>query len=156
MSLDVWTPMLTSNPNICNKSLRARNKVAHAELLQGLCCDMLWLWPVRTNNAGYKNIFCPPKNRAKHRTKNITTTFGKSLFLTQYHMRYTIYIPPNTKDLAKKLTMVAYENQQNTITYRRAINSDLLRALKPGLKTVNETPHWSKFLARRLLRLTKI
>ena len=35
MSLDVWTPMLTSNPSFRNRSLHARNKVAHIELLQG-------------------------------------------------------------------------------------------------------------------------
>ena len=27
-------------------------------------------------------------------------TFGKSLFLTKYRMRYAICMPPNTKDLA--------------------------------------------------------
>ena len=27
-------------------------------------------------------------------------------------MRYAIYMPPNTKDLAINLTMVAYENRQ--------------------------------------------
>ena len=32
MPHDVWTPMITSNPSLRNKSLRARNKVAHVEL----------------------------------------------------------------------------------------------------------------------------
>ena len=57
-----------------------------------------------------KNIFCFPKKIAKLKTKNLTTTFGKLLFLTQYLMRYAIYIPPNTKDLAININMVAYEN----------------------------------------------
>ena len=35
MSLDVWTPMLTSNPSLHNKSLLASNQVAHVELLRG-------------------------------------------------------------------------------------------------------------------------
>ena len=33
---DVWTPMITSDPSLCKESLRARNQVAHVELLQGL------------------------------------------------------------------------------------------------------------------------
>ena len=35
--------------------------------------------------------------RAKPKVKKITTTFGMSLFLTEYRMRYAIYMPPNTK-----------------------------------------------------------
>ena len=70
------------------------------------------------------------KKRAKLKTKNITTTFGKSLFLTKYRMRYAIYMPPNTKDLAIKQTMIAYENRQNETAFARANNSDLLRLLK--------------------------
>ena len=128
MSLDVWTPLLTSNPSIRNKNLRARNKVAHVELLRGL-------WPVGTDNPGQKQIFCPPKKKAKLKTKNITTTFGKPLFLTQYRMRYPIYIPPNTKNLAINLMMIAYGNQQNATTFARANNSDLLRALKHLMET---------------------
>ena len=46
-------------------------------------------------------------------------------------MRYTIYIPPNTKkDVAINLTMVAYRNQQNATTFLGANHFDLLRALK--------------------------
>ena len=33
---DVWTPMITSDPSLRNKSMRARNKVVHVELLGGL------------------------------------------------------------------------------------------------------------------------
>ena len=36
MPHDVWTPMITINPSLRNKSLRARNKVARVELLRGL------------------------------------------------------------------------------------------------------------------------
>ena len=68
MSLNVWTPMLTSNHSLRNKSMRARKKVARVELLRGLCCDMLWPWPAETDNAGYKKIFCPPKKGAKLKT----------------------------------------------------------------------------------------
>ena len=34
-----------------------------------------------------------------------TTNFGNLLFLAQYRMRYTIYIPLNKRDLAMNLTM---------------------------------------------------
>ena len=67
--------------------------------------------------------------------KNVTTTFGKSWFLTWCRMRYAIYIPPNTKDLAINLWMPAYGNRQNAITFARANNSDLLRALKHLMET---------------------
>ena len=129
------TPLLTRYPSRRNKSLRARNKVAHVELLRGLCRDMLWLLPVRTDNAGHKKIFCPPKKERKLRIKNIATTFGKSLFLTQYQMRYAIYIPSSTKDLVINLTMVAYGNRRNAITFARANNSDLLWPLKHLMET---------------------
>ena len=36
MPQDVWTPMITSDHCLRNKSLRARNKVAHVELLREL------------------------------------------------------------------------------------------------------------------------
>ena len=68
MPYNVWVPKLTSNPGLCNKSLRARYKVL----------------------------------------KNITTTFVKSSFLAKYGMRYAIYMPPNTKDLAINQAMFAY------------------------------------------------
>ena len=57
------------------------------------------------------------------------------MFLTQYRMRYAIYIPPNTKDLAINQTMDAYENQQNAKAFARANNPDLLRALKKLMET---------------------
>ena len=44
--------------------------------------------------------------------------FGKSLFITQYRMRYAIYIPLNAKDLTIELTMLAYGNRQNVIKLR--------------------------------------
>ena len=50
-------------------------------------------------------------------------------------MPYVIYIPPNTKDLAMNLTTVAYGNRQNAITFARANNFKLLRALKHLLET---------------------
>ena len=59
------------------------------------------------------------------------TTFAKSLFL----IKYAIYMPPNTKDLAINQTMVAYGNPQNATAHARANNSDLLQSLKHLMKT---------------------
>ena len=42
-------------------------------------------------------------------------TFGKSLFLTQYWMRYTIYIPPNAKDVAINLAMGCLPAKRNKV-----------------------------------------
>ena len=70
------------------------------------------------------------KKDQSQKLKKITTTFGKSLFLIKYWMRYANYMPPNTKDLAINQTMVAYENRQNATAFVRANNSDLLKSLK--------------------------
>ena len=75
------------------------------------------------------------KKEAKPKTKKIMTTFGKSLSLTKYRMRYAIYMPPNTKDLAIDQTMVAYGNRQKTITLTWSNNSDLLWVLKHLMET---------------------
>ena len=55
---------------------------------------------------------------------------AQSLYMIKYRMRYAIYIPPDTKDLAINQTMVAYENRQNATAFARANNTDLLRSLK--------------------------
>ena len=55
-----------------------------------------------------------------------TTTLGKLLFITQYRMRYAIYIPPNAEDPTIDLTMLAYGIRQKAIK---------LRALKHFMKT---------------------
>ena len=105
------------------------------EGLRGLCRDMLWLWSIETNIARKKKVSVLRKKRAKLKTKKIATTFGKSLFLIKYRMRYAIYIPPNTKDLAINQTMVAYGNRQNAAAFTRANNTDLLRSLNHFMET---------------------
>ena len=129
-ALDVWTPMFPSNPSLCNKSLRARNYVAQVNLLRGLCRNVLWLWCRKQ-----KDLLSFKKKEQSLKQKNLTATFGKSLFLTQYRMRYAINIPPNTKDLTINLTMVAYGNQQTALSFARLNNSDLLRVLKHLMET---------------------
>ena len=89
------------------------------------------LWEPKTQDT--KKIFWLPGKRAKPRDNFITRTFGKSLFITLYQMRYVIYIPLNTKDLTIKLTMVAYRH--SATKFARTNNSDLLRALKHLLET---------------------
>ena len=122
--------MLTSNPNLHNKSLQARNKVAHVELLRGLARPV----PQYAVAVIYRNqqrkkqkrFSVLRKKEQSPKQKKITTAFGKSLFLIEYRMRYAIYMPPNTKDLAINQTMVAYGNRQNATAFARANNSDLL------------------------------
>ena len=82
-----------------------------------------------------KKIFCFSKKEQSQKQKKITTTFGKSLVLIKYRMRYAIYMPPNTKALAINETMVANGNRQNATAFARAHDSDLLRSLKHLMET---------------------
>ena len=82
-----------------------------------------------------KDFLSSEKKCKAKETKKITTTFGKSLFLIKHRMRYAINMPPNTKDLAMKRTMVAYRNRQNATTFVRANNPDLLRLLTHLMET---------------------
>ena len=97
--------------------------------LPDLYRNMLWLWSNKTSNARNKTDFLFSEKKSKGKNKIITTTFGQSLFLIKYRMRYGIYMPPNTKDLAINLTIVAYGNWQNATAFARANNSDLLKHL---------------------------
>ena len=94
-------------------------------------CDCS-LWKLKTQYTA--KIFC---SRKIARLKNCftTTTFRKSIFITQCRMRYAIYIPPNTKYLTIGLTMATYGNRQNAIKFGQANNSDLLQALKILIET---------------------
>ena len=103
------------------------------EVCATICCNFD-LWEPTTQDT--KRFFLSSETkRTKLKTKRNITTVGKLLFLTQYRMRYTIYIPPNTKDLVINLTKVAYGNRQNAITFAGANNSDLLWALKHLMET---------------------
>ena len=94
--------MLKSNPSLRNKSLRARNKVANVGLLQGDARPV----PRYAVTETYGN---QDFHKAKPKDHFITTTFGTSLFITQYQMRYSIYMPLNTKDLTKTLQWLPME-----------------------------------------------
>ena len=86
---DVWTPMITSDPSLRNKSMRARNKVAHVELLRGLVLRyaVTVIFPVLQ------------KKRAKPK---ITTTFGKSLFLIKCKKQKIISVLRKKEQSQKK------------------------------------------------------
>ena len=102
MPSDVWTPMITTDHSLRNKSMRRRNKVAHVELLRGLVlryavtvkisCPPEKKSKVKNNDNVRKVVisdkmqeakknFCPPKIKSKAKNKKITTTFRKSLFI---------------------------------------------------------------------------
>ena len=94
--------MITTDHSLRNKSMRRRNKVAHVELLRGLVlrygvtvkisCPPEKKSKVKNNDNVRKVVisdkiqekkknFCPPKKKSKAKTKKITTTFRKSLFI---------------------------------------------------------------------------
>ena len=73
MPQDVWTPMITSDRSL-RKSMRARNKVAHVELLRGLVLRYAVTVIIRNQQRKKKKkISCPPEKRAEPK---IPTTFG--------------------------------------------------------------------------------
>ena len=74
-----------------------------------------------------EKYFCPPKRRARTTNNFKTMTFGKSLFTTQYRLRYAIYNPLNANDLTMDLTMLAYGNRQDAIKLSRSNNSDFCK-----------------------------
>ena len=134
-----WAPMITSDHSLRNKSLWPRNRFAHVELLRGLVRPVpLYAVTVtyRKQRHRTQKIFSVfRKKRAKLKTKNIMTTFGKSLFLTKHRMCYAMYMPSNTKYLAINQMMVAYGNRQNATAFAQANNSDLLQSLKHLMET---------------------
>ena len=69
MPSDVWTPMITTDHSLRNKSMRRRNKVAHVELFAraceacaAICCDCD-LWKPTTQETD--NNFRSPKKKSK-------------------------------------------------------------------------------------------
>ena len=138
MLQDVWTPMITSNLNLRNKSLRGRNKVAHVQLLGGLARPVpRYAVTVIYRNQQRKNQkdFLSSEKKTKPKTKENNDDFWKVVISNKYWMRYAVYMPPNTKDLAINQMMVAYGNRQNATAFARANNSDLLRSLKHLMET---------------------
>ena len=69
---------------------------------EGLCRDMLWLWYIETKNARKEDFLSSEKKSKAKYTKKITTTSGKSLFLSD-KMQETkkFFRPPKKKSKAK-------------------------------------------------------
>ena len=137
MSHDVWTLMITSNPSLRNKSLRARNKATHVELLLGLARPMpRYAVTVTYGNQqrkAQKRFSLFRKKQSEKQKKNIDDF--RNVGVSKYRMRYAIYMPQNIKDLTINQTMVAYGNRQNAKAFARANNSDLLRSLTHLMET---------------------
>ena len=109
MPHDVWTPMITINPSFRNKSLQARNKVAHVELLRELARPLqrYAVTVIHRNQQRKKQkiFYAFRKSKAKNKQK-IMTTFGKSFFLIKHRMLGDLHAS-NSKDLATNQMMVA-------------------------------------------------
>ena len=65
MPQDVWTPMITSDHSLRNKSMRARNKVAPVELLRGLVPRYAVTVIYRNQQRKKKKISCLPEKKSK-------------------------------------------------------------------------------------------
>ena len=74
MPHDVWTPMITINPSFRNKSLQARNKVAHVELLRELARPLqrYAVTVIHRNQQRKKTkiFLCFSKEQGQKQTKN--------------------------------------------------------------------------------------
>ena len=53
------------------------------EGLRGLCRDMLWLWPMETNNAGHKKDFLSSEKKSKAKNKKYNDYFRKVVIFNQ-------------------------------------------------------------------------
>ena len=141
MSHDVWAPMLTTNPSLCNKSLRARNKVAHVEFcegIRGLCRDMLWLWPMRTDNAGHKNDYLSSEKKeqgSKHKNDFREVVVSNSIPHVLRDSHTSKYKRPRNKTNDGCLWKPAKRNNVRTSKQLRFVaNTEILnenQALRP-------------------------
>ena len=62
-----WSQAITA---FATKACDLAKKSHMLNFCEGLCCDMLWLWSIETNNARKKKIFSPPKkSKAKKQKK---------------------------------------------------------------------------------------
>ena len=74
MPHDVWTPMITNDHSLRNKSLRGRNKAAHVELLRGPVLRYA-VTVIYRNQPRKKKIFCSPKKKSKAKNKKNNDDF---------------------------------------------------------------------------------
>ena len=80
MSLDVWTPLLTSNPSLRNKPATSQQSrtcwtfARGCEACAAICCDCD-LWKPITQDT--KKIFCPPEKKSKAKNEKYNNDFRK-------------------------------------------------------------------------------
>ena len=83
---------------------------------------------METDNTKQKRIFCPLGKKSKAKNKKYNKNFQNVVIFNS--------VPEEQRDLqtskylAINLTMVAYGNWENTITFAKTNNCDLLRVLK--------------------------
>ena len=109
--------MITSDYSLRNKSLRARNKVAHVELLRGLVLRYAVTVINRNQQRKKKRFPVLQKKRAKPK---ITATFGKSLFLIKCKKQKRISV------LRKKRA----KNKKNNNDFRKVVISNKMQETK--------------------------
>ena len=148
MPQDVWTPMITSDHSLRNKSMRARNKVAHVELLRGLVLRYAVTVIYRNQQRKKKKISCPPEKRAKPK---ITTTFGKSLFLIKCKKQKRISVL--RKKRAKPKTKINNDDFQKVVIYNKMHEIKIIfcfpgKKAKPKTKKIMTTFGKSLFLKK--------
>ena len=83
------------------------------EACAAICCHCDLREPITQGTKRFLSF----EKTAKLRTKQYNGDFRKVVITTQYQIRYAIYTPPNTKDLAINMAMVAYGNRSNVITF---------------------------------------
>ena len=84
-SIHVLAGHTTMYRHLCSQAISAfaikacvlATKLHMLNFLRGLCHDVLWLWPVGTNNAGQKKIFCSPKKKSKSQNNKYNNDFRR-------------------------------------------------------------------------------
>ena len=133
MPSDIWAPMLTSNTSLCNKSLRARIKVAHVELFRMVArlvlrCTVTVIYGNRERRI--QKIFSSFRKKEQNQGTIYNTDVRKILFITQYQMHTSECKRPPNRTYDGYLWKPAKRKK-----FARANNSDLLRALKHLIET---------------------
>ena len=91
--------MITSDHSLRNRSLRARNKVAHVELLRGLVPRYAVTVIYRNQQRKKKKISCPPEKKSKAKNND-----GVRKVVMSNKMQETkfIFCPPEKKQSQKQ------------------------------------------------------
>ena len=99
MPQDVWTSMITSDHSLRNKSMRARNKVAHVELLRGLVLRYAVTVIYRNQQRKKKKISCPPEKKSKAKNND---NIRKVVISDKMQKAKNNFCPPKKRAKQKK------------------------------------------------------